>query len=378
MKRTLLRLLTFFIIMFLSTSCERNMKLLTYYVISNVSTDVNLRSGPGTSFEVVMKVPEGEKVYPVGEAGSNGDWYHVRTAKGDTGYIHKSYITTVTIKVKKRPGELLAEKGQKVSVVFTTIDQWRLKYDNKTLRSWLVLSALVLTVLLTFLLKFMSARWWHYLIMTAISALLITALLFCDLTGSVKSGTLVTDIIFGLIFLASPFLLLLCMKTLLSDSFQDTGIDDDGIGIFVNFHTAVSLLSVLFCILCFKFFHGIADLSILICLAFQTLVFIIFFIVAIRKHILRTFFIYTFAFTLSLPAIAIISYIFAVVALPLLIILASILSGGGGSGRSSSSGSTTTLVDQYGQHVADVDGSGLDHSSGKRYDRSPDGSWTET
>lgn len=69
------------------------MKLLTYYVISNVSTDVNLRSGPGTSFGIVTKVPEGEKVYPIGEAGNNGDWYHVRTAKGDTGYIHKSYIT---------------------------------------------------------------------------------------------------------------------------------------------------------------------------------------------------------------------------------------------------------------------------------------------
>lgn len=351
--------------------------MLTYYVISNVSTDVNLRSGPGTSFGIVTKVPEGEKVYPIGEAGNNGDWYHVRTAKGDTGYIHKSYITTVTIKVKKRPGELLAEKGQKVSVVFTTIDQWRLKYDSRELRSWIVIAALVLTVLLTVLLRFMPARWWHYLIMTVISALLITGLLTCDLTGSVKSGTIITDIIFGLIFIASPFLLLICMKTMLADSFLESDLSDEGVDVFINFHTVFSLILVFFCILCFKFFHGTADLSILIYLIFQALVFIIFFIVAIRKHILRTFFIYTFAFTLSLPAIAIISYIFAVVALPLLIILASILSGGGGSGRSSSSGSTTTLVDQYGQHVADVDGSGLDHSTGKRYEKGADGSWSD-
>ncbi len=37
----------------------------------------------------------------------------------------------------------------------------------------------------------------------------------------------------------------------------------------------------------------------------------------------------------------------------------------------------TTLVDQYGYHVADVDGSGLDHSTGKRYEKGADGSWSD-
>ena len=37
----------------------------------------------------------------------------------------------------------------------------------------------------------------------------------------------------------------------------------------------------------------------------------------------------------------------------------------------------TTLVDQYGYHVADVDGSGLDHNTGKRYEKGADGSWSD-
>lgn len=377
MKRIFFRLLAFFMLAFLFTSCERDMKEVTYYVITNVSTDVNLRSGPETSSGIVAKVPAGEKVYPVNETNNNGDWYHVRTAKGDTGYIYKSYITTVKVKVKKRPAELLAEEGQKVSTVFDTVDQWRLKYDSRELRSWIVIAALVLTVLLTVMLRFMPVRWWHYLIMTVISALLITGLLTCDLTGSVKSGTIITDIIFGLIFIASPFLLLICMKTMLADSFLDSDLSYEGVDVFVNFHTVFSLILVFFCILCFKFFHGTADLSILVYLIFQALVFIVFFIVAIRKHMVKTFFLYTYTFMTALPAVIVFSYLFAVVALPLLMILALFLTGGGGSGRSRSSGSTTTLVDQYGHHVADVDGSGLDHNTGKRYEKGADGSWSD-
>ena len=51
--------------------------------------DCNIRSGPGTSHEVVFKV---EKGIPFKVIGRQGKWIHLEHADGDSGWIHSSLV----------------------------------------------------------------------------------------------------------------------------------------------------------------------------------------------------------------------------------------------------------------------------------------------
>ena len=61
----------------------------------------NIRSGPGTSYEVLWNA---EKYYPIFTIEKSGQWYHFRDFEGDEGWIHKSLVgkfpTIITTKPK--------------------------------------------------------------------------------------------------------------------------------------------------------------------------------------------------------------------------------------------------------------------------------------
>ena len=55
-----------------------------------VAVDVaNIRSGPGTKFDIMWKVG---KYHPLNAIKKSGSWYHFRDFEGDEGWIHKSLI----------------------------------------------------------------------------------------------------------------------------------------------------------------------------------------------------------------------------------------------------------------------------------------------
>ena len=76
-------------------------------VVSNVSSTVNVRSGPGTSYSIVASLAKGREVTVTGEAdgtsvsdGSTSSvWYHISFTSGGstlTGYVSSLYITKKT------------------------------------------------------------------------------------------------------------------------------------------------------------------------------------------------------------------------------------------------------------------------------------------
>ena len=69
----------------------------------------NIRSGPGTNYEILWKV---EQYHPLAVIKKQGPWYHFQDFEGDEGWIHKSLLkknaTVITVKnkcnVRKGPG----------------------------------------------------------------------------------------------------------------------------------------------------------------------------------------------------------------------------------------------------------------------------------
>lgn len=55
------------------------------------SSNLNMRSGPDTSFEVIKQLEPGEVVKVLGK---EGDWYKIKSGK-ETGYVHSDYLVTV-------------------------------------------------------------------------------------------------------------------------------------------------------------------------------------------------------------------------------------------------------------------------------------------
>ncbi|MCP3899934.1 MAG: SH3 domain-containing protein [Desulfobacteraceae bacterium] len=57
--------------------------------VITIKNDCNVRSGPGTSFGIVFKVARG---VPFKVLGSKESWYKVKHADGDQGWIHKTLV----------------------------------------------------------------------------------------------------------------------------------------------------------------------------------------------------------------------------------------------------------------------------------------------
>lgn len=60
------------------------------------ATDVNFRSGPGTSYTILDVLAYGTVLELIETSASNG-WYHVRTKNGTAGYVSADYVTKGTL-----------------------------------------------------------------------------------------------------------------------------------------------------------------------------------------------------------------------------------------------------------------------------------------
>ena len=101
-------LLTIFLI---STSAYAGQRL------SINSKLANIRSGPGSNYEVLWQV---EKYYPVIIINKKGNWYHFKDFENDTGWVHKSLVGKVksVISIKKKCN-VRSGPSSKNKVVFT-------------------------------------------------------------------------------------------------------------------------------------------------------------------------------------------------------------------------------------------------------------------
>ena len=80
----------------------------------------NIRSGPGTNYEVLWQV---EKYYPVLVIKKTGSWYHFRDFEGDKGWIHKSLVgKQPTVITKEKYCNVRSGPGTKHAIQFSVED----------------------------------------------------------------------------------------------------------------------------------------------------------------------------------------------------------------------------------------------------------------
>ena len=76
----------------------------------------NIRSGPGTNYEILWNV---EKYYPLQIMKKKGAWYKFRDFEGDSGWIHSSLLKNVkSVLTKKRKSNVRSGPGTKYRIVF--------------------------------------------------------------------------------------------------------------------------------------------------------------------------------------------------------------------------------------------------------------------
>ena len=82
-----------------------------------VSSVGNVRSGPGTSYEVRWQV---EKNYPLDVVRKEGEWRFFKDFEGDEGWIHNSLLgKTQTVVTKRDKCNIRSGPGTRFDVLFT-------------------------------------------------------------------------------------------------------------------------------------------------------------------------------------------------------------------------------------------------------------------
>ncbi len=77
----------------------------------------NIRSGPGTTYDVLWKV---EKFYPIFVLKKTGKWYNFRDFEGDKGWIHKSLVGKISsVITTKDKCNIRSGPGTGYEIVFT-------------------------------------------------------------------------------------------------------------------------------------------------------------------------------------------------------------------------------------------------------------------
>jgi SH3-like domain-containing protein len=78
----------------------------------------NIRSGPGTKYDVLWKV---SKFFPLQVIQSSGKWYRFKDFEGDEGWIHKSLVRKIPAVVTKRDNcNVRSGPDTSFNIVFTT------------------------------------------------------------------------------------------------------------------------------------------------------------------------------------------------------------------------------------------------------------------
>ena len=77
----------------------------------------NIRSGPGTSHDVLWKV---EKYFPVRIIEKSGEWYHFEDFEGDKGWVHQSLVKKIPAVVTKNDAcNIRSGPGTNHKIIFT-------------------------------------------------------------------------------------------------------------------------------------------------------------------------------------------------------------------------------------------------------------------
>lgn len=109
--QTVTTLATTLLLLLLGASC---LMAEPFTVTANIA---NVRSGPGTKYDLIWKV---EKYHPVNVKEKKGKWYRFIDFEGDEGWMHKSLLdkipAVITIKDKCN---VRSGAGTKYEIVFT-------------------------------------------------------------------------------------------------------------------------------------------------------------------------------------------------------------------------------------------------------------------
>ena len=123
-------------------SAKQNPVLAGAAEIKVTTANLNMRTGPGTSYGVITVIPKGAQV---SVSGYSGDWAKV-TYSGKNGYAHSSYLknpaasvryTTANLNMRSGPGTsysviLVIPKGAEVSVLDSSSTWFKVSYGGKT------------------------------------------------------------------------------------------------------------------------------------------------------------------------------------------------------------------------------------------------------
>ena len=86
--------------------------------LSVASSIANIRSGPGTKYDILWKIG---KYHPVLVLKKSGKWYHFRDFEGDKGWIHKSLVrNTPSVITNKENCNVRSGPGTKFKILFAT------------------------------------------------------------------------------------------------------------------------------------------------------------------------------------------------------------------------------------------------------------------
>ncbi|MFP3984106.1 MAG: SH3 domain-containing protein [Desulfurivibrionaceae bacterium] len=134
-------LVSFLAVLFLFSTQAQAFKMVS------VAVDLlNMRSGPGTKYEVTWQLGKG---YPLMIQETRGEWYKVKDYENDSGWVHKKYVNRDPhLIVKKDLINIRSARGTKnrvvrqakKGVVFKTLKKSRgwvkVKHEKENVTGW--------------------------------------------------------------------------------------------------------------------------------------------------------------------------------------------------------------------------------------------------
>jgi len=104
----------FFFTLFFLVISDSSLAANTISVSASVA---NIRSGPGTKYDVLWQV---EKYHPLKKIKEQGSWYYFQDFEGDKGWVHKKLVGKIkSVITIKKTCNVRSGPGKKFKVLFT-------------------------------------------------------------------------------------------------------------------------------------------------------------------------------------------------------------------------------------------------------------------
>lgn len=88
--------------------------------LSVASSIANIRSGPGTGYDILWKVA---KYHPILVLKKSGNWYHFQDFEGDKGWLHKSLVRNIpSVITNKEKCNVRSGPGTKFKILFNIME----------------------------------------------------------------------------------------------------------------------------------------------------------------------------------------------------------------------------------------------------------------